>query len=66
MIIHAEILATARQAIERSFPSPRSFALKDIRDLLGSTRKHVVPLMEHMDATGVTVRYGDMRRLRGS
>jgi selenocysteine-specific elongation factor len=66
MIIHAEVVAMARQAIERSFPSPQSFALKDIRDLLGSTRKHIVPLMEHMDATGVTVRYGDMRRLRGS
>lgn len=66
MIVHAEVIATARQAIERHFPSPQSFALKDIRDLLGSTRKHIVPLMEHMDATGVTVRYGDMRRLRGS
>jgi hypothetical protein len=38
--------------------------LKDIRDLLNSTRKFVVPLMEHLDTTGATVRSGDLRRLR--
>ena len=43
---------------------PAAFALKDIRDLLGSTRKYVVPLMEHLDASGATTRSGDLRRLR--
>jgi selenocysteine-specific elongation factor len=64
MIIHSKVLATAAQAIAEKYPIPASFALKDIRDLLGSTRKYVVPLMEHMDATGHTVRSGDLRRLR--
>jgi hypothetical protein len=35
-----------------------------VRDLLGSTRKHVLPLMEHLDSVGVTVRTADLRRLR--
>lgn len=64
MFVHARGLATAKQAIESAFPLPGSFALKDVRDLLGSTRKHIVPLMEHLDATGFTVRHGDTRRLR--
>lgn len=64
IVLHANVLANAKRAIEREYPHPAAFALKDVRDLLGSTRKHVVPLMEHLDATGTTVRSGDLRRLR--
>jgi hypothetical protein len=38
--------------------------VKDVRDLLHATRKTVVPLLEHFDAIGATVRNGDERRLR--
>jgi selenocysteine-specific elongation factor len=64
MVVHATVLKEAQQAIQEKYPYPASFALKDIRDLLGSTRKYVVPLMEHLDATGGTMRQGDLRRLR--
>jgi selenocysteine-specific elongation factor len=63
-VLHAETVAEARRLIEARFPPPREFAVKDVRDVLASTRKHVVPLLEHFDATGVTVRNGDLRRLR--
>ena len=33
----------------------------DARELLGSTRKYVVPLLEWFDANGVTRRRGDSR-----
>jgi len=32
-----------------------------VRDALGTSRKHVVPLLEHLDATGVTRRRGALR-----
>lgn len=64
VVLHASALEGARQAIRRRFPYPDAFALKDVRDLLGSTRKFIVPLMEHFDASGETVRSGDLRRLR--
>jgi len=64
LVLHSGTLQNARQAIEQAFPYPQAFALKDIRDLLGSTRKFIVPLMEHFDNTGVTTRHGDIRRLR--
>jgi selenocysteine-specific elongation factor len=35
----------------------------EIRDLLGSSRKWVVPIVEALDASGVTRRAGDVRRL---
>lgn len=33
----------------------------DIRDVLGNTRKHVLPLLAHLDSTGRTRRRGDLR-----
>lgn len=35
----------------------------DLKDALGVTRKHAIPLLEHMDANGITRREGDLRRL---
>jgi selenocysteine-specific elongation factor len=34
------------------------------RDRLGITRKHAIPLLEHLDREGVTVRLGNGRRVR--
>lgn len=36
----------------------------DARDLFDSSRKYMLALLEHLDATGVTVRDGDFRKLR--
>jgi selenocysteine-specific elongation factor len=36
----------------------------DARDLFDSSRKYMLALMEHLDATGVTMRDGDFRKLR--
>jgi selenocysteine-specific elongation factor len=36
----------------------------DARDLFDSSRKYMLALMEHLDASGVTVRDGDYRKLR--
>jgi selenocysteine-specific elongation factor len=36
----------------------------DARDLFGSSRKYMLALLEHLDATGVTKRDGDFRKLR--
>jgi selenocysteine-specific elongation factor len=37
------------------------FVVGDFRDALGITRKHAVPLLEWMDANGITRRSGDVR-----
>ncbi|MFQ5684555.1 MAG: selenocysteine-specific translation elongation factor [Candidatus Binatia bacterium] len=34
------------------------------RDLLGSSRKYTIALLEHFDREGITVRVGDVRRLK--
>lgn len=38
--------------------------MAQLRDVFGTSRKHALPLMEHFDAAGLTVRDGDLRRLR--
>ena len=39
-------------------------SLAEVRDILQTTRKFVQPLLEHLDVIGVTVREGDIRRLK--
>jgi selenocysteine-specific elongation factor len=41
--------------------SPDGVTVGVVRDDLATTRKHVVPLLEHLDATGVTRRRGVLR-----
>jgi selenocysteine-specific elongation factor len=38
--------------------------MAQVRDAFGTSRKHALPLMEYFDAAGLTVRDGDLRRLR--
>ncbi len=40
---------------------PDGVTVAQVRDALGVTRKHVIPLLGHLDATGVTRRRGDVR-----
>jgi selenocysteine-specific elongation factor len=38
----------------------------EARDVLGTTRKYILPLLEHMDERRITRRIGDERILAGS
>jgi selenocysteine-specific elongation factor len=40
---------------------PEGFTVSDFRDAAGNTRKHALPLLGRLDATGVTRRRGDLR-----
>jgi len=39
-------------------------SLAEVRDLFGTSRKYAQAILEHLDATGVTVRDGDFRKLK--
>ncbi len=56
----AEIRRRLEEAIRRDGP----ITMARFRDAVGTSRKYAVPLMEWFDATGVTVRDGDLRALR--
>jgi selenocysteine-specific elongation factor len=57
-------LEEAMATLRRAFPDGRPFAVSDAREALGTTRRTAIPLLEHLDRTGVTTRLGDLRRLR--
>ncbi len=54
--------AAVRTLLERQGQA----TMAQLRDALGTSRKHALPLMEHFDSSGFTIRVGDLRRLRKS
>ena len=53
-----------QRRLEEQLRRDRTLTMAAFRDLVGTSRKHAVPLLERFDATGVTVRSGDLRMLR--
>ena len=57
----AAIDAAARVIASLLATSPEGVTVAQVRDALSTTRKHALPLLAHLDATGVTRRRGDVR-----
>jgi selenocysteine-specific elongation factor len=57
-------VARIRKALEATLREKGRLAMSEFRDLIGTSRKYAVPLLEWFDATGVTLRSGDFRVLR--
>ena len=60
----SEAIETARATLAAHLATAGSVTVAGARDVLGSSRKVVVPLLEYFDATHLTVRDGDSRVLR--
>jgi selenocysteine-specific elongation factor len=50
-------------ALRAAFPPPARFATGQAREALATSRKFIVPVMEHLDARGDTIREGDTRQV---
>ncbi|MFN0089558.1 MAG: selenocysteine-specific translation elongation factor [Acidimicrobiales bacterium] len=57
----AALDAAARKVAELLAVQPAGVTVAEVRDALGSTRKHVLPLLALLDAGGMTRRRGDAR-----
>jgi selenocysteine-specific elongation factor len=53
------------EGIEAHFEVNGELALADFRDIVNTTRKWMIPLLEYLDRTQVTMRKGDVRIRRG-
>lgn len=53
-----------RARVEAHLHETQRMTAADFRDLLGTSRKYAVPLLEWLDAHAVTIRNGDYRTLR--
>lgn len=54
----------AAHRIQETLLQKGAITLAEVRDLLQTSRKYAQALLEHLDTTGLTVRDGDVRRLK--
>ncbi len=65
LVVHADALREATRALRASFAGRDNLTPADFRGALPDlSRKYLIPLLEYLDATGVTLRRGDRRSLR--
>ncbi len=50
--------------IEKKFGRSGEFSVGDFKNLTGLTRKRAIPLLELLDRKGITLRFGNVRRIR--
>jgi selenocysteine-specific elongation factor len=63
-VYRGDQIAAIRAKLEAALRRDKQLTMAEFRDLIGTTRKFAVPLLEWFDATGVTIRSGDVRLLR--
>ena len=60
----AEAVGSLRAQLVKGMTEPREYAPAELRDMLGLTRKFLIPFLEYCDREGYTIRAGLGRRLR--
>jgi selenocysteine-specific elongation factor len=61
----AGAIAVLRDRLVAFLRERREITTQEFKDLVGATRKHVIPLAEYFDREKVTLRVGEKRLLRG-
>lgn len=62
----AKAIQQAEETVVRHLQSNGPSTATELKDALGISRKHAIPLLEYMDAQGTTRREGDLRKLSGA
>jgi selenocysteine-specific elongation factor len=52
------------ETLKKQLQKEGTITVAQARDIFGSTRKYILAFLEHLDGEGVTVREGDVRRLK--
>jgi len=60
-VIHRDALAQCVDELKRLFERQQEVSVGDVKDALGVTRKHAIPLLEALDDRRVTKRVGNNR-----
>lgn len=62
-LLHVESIDAAYEQLMRRFPPPNEFTTSEAREVLNTTRKYAIPVLEHLDKIGLTHRNGNVRRI---
>lgn len=63
LLFHSRVIRQTEEALRHYLQTNGRMTVAQFRDLVGSSRKYVVPLLEYFDAKRVTRRVGDFRML---
>jgi selenocysteine-specific elongation factor len=55
-----------KRSLRQHFSKDSQITPAGFRDLLGTSRKYTIPLLEYLDREGITIRAGDVRRLKSA
>ena len=61
--VSSEVLESGKEKLKKSISAEGGLKLGRISEILDSSRKFMVPLMEYLDRIGFTIRKGDIREL---
>jgi selenocysteine-specific elongation factor len=64
LFFHAEALADLRERVAAFLREKGEMTTPDFKTLTGVSRKYLIPLIEHLDAENLTIRVGEVRKLR--
>jgi selenocysteine-specific elongation factor len=64
MVFLRAAIEQVRHSLTDYLAKRQQITAAEFRDLLGTTRKYTIPLLEYFDREGTTIRFGDVRRLR--
>lgn len=64
VVMHVDAVEAAKQKMLAAYGGGTMFTTSEVRALLETNRKTIVPLLEHFDRLGVTLRTGDQRRMQ--
>jgi selenocysteine-specific elongation factor len=62
-LFHAAALDDLRARLREHAKRSKTLSVPQFKELAGVTRKHAIPLLEHLDATRVTRRVGNNREI---
>ncbi|MBI4585956.1 MAG: selenocysteine-specific translation elongation factor [Planctomycetes bacterium] len=63
-VFHREAIEEARRRLREHLEKAGTMTASEAKNLLGSSRKYIIPLLEMLDQEGFTIRRGDVRELR--
>jgi selenocysteine-specific elongation factor len=64
VLFHRDTIEEAKRIIGQAIRERGAIEAAQVRDLIGTTRKYVIPLLEHLDDAGFTVRVENKRVLK--
>ena len=63
LVFHRRSIDEVVRKLEQAYPGSSAFSVSEMRELVDTTRRYAIPLLEYLDGIRVTIRIGDKRKL---